>query len=213
MNELSNLDIAIVEDDQVVREGLKDYLQSEAFTKNVWAVESMELFFESISKGKSADVILSDIGLPGMSGIEGIKLIREKLKKSDIIMLTVFKDENRIFKSLCAGATGYLLKDTPFEEIKQAIYIIRNGGSFMSPAIARKVVEHFNPLPQNSDNNLTAREKQIIQGMVDGLSYKLIADRLGISIDTIRYHIKNIYNKLQINSRTQLLNKSFRGEI
>ncbi len=206
------LNIVIIEDDNIVRSGLEQYFAAETFCKNVLSFSSMELFFEALNQGLEADVILTDIGLPGISGIEGIRLIKENLKGVDIIMLTVFKDENRIFKSLCAGATGYLVKDTPFPAIKDAIMVIRNGGSFMSPAIARKIVEYFNP-PVKKEEPLTVREKQIVQGLVDGLSYKLIADRLSVSIDTIRSHIKKIYNKLQINSRTELINKSFKGYI
>ncbi|MCW5909778.1 MAG: response regulator transcription factor [Cyclobacteriaceae bacterium] len=207
---MDTLRIAVIEDDPVIRTGLLEYFQHEEFCHDAWATPSMESFFEAIKSGKHADVVLTDIGLPGMSGTDGIRLIREQLPQADVIMLTVFKDENRIFKSLCAGATGYLLKDTPFPQIKEAIRVIRNGGSFMSPAIARKVVQYFNPQPQENENNLTVRERQIIQGLVDGLSYKLIADRLSISIDTIRYHIKKIYNKMHVNSRTELIRKSMR---
>jgi DNA-binding NarL/FixJ family response regulator len=207
------LKIVIIEDDLVIRKGLEQYFNAEDFCSEVSAFHSMEVFFEAVEKGLNADVVLTDIGLPGMSGIDGIRLIKERLKTCDIIMLTVFKDENRIFKSLCAGATGYLVKDTPFSGIKDAIQIIRKGGSFMSPAIARKIVEYFNPPLQKDNEGLTSREKQIVQGLVDGLSYKLIADRLSISIDTIRSHIKKIYTKLQVNSRTELINKSHRGYI
>jgi DNA-binding NarL/FixJ family response regulator len=200
-------DIAIIEDDPVIRNSLCDYFGMEDFCNHAWSADSMESFFEQLDSGNHADIVLTDIGLPGMSGTDGIRLIRERSKATDIIMLTVFKDENRIFKSLCAGATGYLLKGTPFNEIKDAIMIIRNGGSFMSPSIARKVVQYFSP-PQHDEDSLTAREQQIIQGLIDGLSYKMIADRLGISIDTIRYHIKKIYSRLQVNSKIELINKT-----
>jgi DNA-binding NarL/FixJ family response regulator len=213
MKRTEELNIAIIEDDDVVRNGLERYFSAEDFCKKASSFVSMESFFEELDKGLQADVILTDIGLPGMSGIDGIRQIKERIKGADIIMLTVFKDENRIFKSLCAGATGYLVKDTPFSAIKDAIIDIRNGGSSMSPAIARIVVEYFNPPRKKQAEALTAREKQIVQGLVDGLSYKLIADRLSISIDTIRTHIKKIYTKLEINSKTELINKSFKGYI
>lgn len=213
MERTEKLNIVVIEDDNVVRYGLEQYFMAEDFCKQVWAFPSMESFFAGLDNSLQADVILTDIGLPGISGIEGIRQIRERIKGVDIIMLTVFKDENRIFKSLCAGATGYLVKDTPFPAIKEAIMIIRNGGSFMSPAIARKIVDYFNPPLQKKEETLTPREKQIVQGLVDGLSYKMIADRLSVSIDTIRSHIKKIYTKLQINSRTELINKSFKGYI
>jgi DNA-binding NarL/FixJ family response regulator len=203
------MNIAIIEDDPVIRTSLQDYFGMEDFCEEAWSAVSMESFFEQLNAGKHADVVLTDIGLPGMSGTDGIRLIRERLKQTDIIMLTVFKDENRIFRSLCAGATGYLLKGTPFSEIRDAIMIIRKGGSFMSPSIARKVVQYFNP-GQADEDPLTVREQQIIQGLIDGLSYKMIADRLGISIDTIRYHIKKIYARLQVNSKIELINKASR---
>lgn len=208
--ELTNIHLALIEDDPVIRKGLLNYFQEDALCAETWGVNSMEDFFKELKAGKTADVILTDIGLPGMSGTDGIKLIREMLPEADVIMLTVFRDEVRIFKSLCAGATGYLLKDTPFDQIKEAIRVIRKGGSFMSPAIARMVVQYFNPPAKEDDSNLTPRELQIIQGLMDGLSYKLIADRLSISIDTIRYHIKKVYSKLQVNSRTELIRKSMR---
>jgi DNA-binding NarL/FixJ family response regulator len=208
------INICIIEDDYVIRNGIEVYFQTQEIFNEIYSFESVELFFETVEKEKlTVDVVLTDIGLPGMSGIEGIKLIKEKLKITDIIMLTVFKDENRIFKSICAGATGYLLKGTPFPEITEAIKIIRLGGSYMSPAIARKVIEYFNPPKQKNESELSSREKQIIQALVDGLSYKMIGDRLSISIDTVRFHIKNIYLKLQVNSKTEVISKSLKGEI
>ncbi len=208
------INISIIEDDYVIRNGIEVYFQTQELFNEIYSFESVESFFETVEKEKLiVDVVLTDIGLPGMSGIEGIKLIKEKLKITDIIMLTVFKDENRIFKSICAGATGYLLKGTPFPEITEAIKIIRLGGSYMSPAIARKVIEYFNPPKQKNESELSSRERQIIQALVDGLSYKMIGDRLSISIDTVRFHIKNIYLKLQVNSKTEVISKSLKGEI
>ena len=172
------------------------------------------------------DVILSDIGLPGMSGIDGMRLIKEEHPETDIIMLTVYNDWQKIFNSLRAGASGYLLKNTPLTEIKKAIETVRNGGSVMSPEIARKVMEHFSvgvhtdssPLGVQAEREkpesvLTPKEKEIVIGLTDGLSYKLLADRMNISIDTIRFHIKNIYKKLHVNSKAEVISKSLRGEI
>jgi DNA-binding NarL/FixJ family response regulator len=204
--------VCIIEDDKVIREGLMAYLSLQDMFEEVQTFASMEEFLEHAGMVR-ADVILTDIGLPGMSGIEGMRLIREKFPDADIIMLTVFKDENRIFRSMCAGATGYLLKGTPFPEILEAIRIIRAGGSYMSPAIARKVIEYFNPPRAAKQEQLSAREKQIVQALVDGLSYKLVADRLGISIDTVRSHIKNIYLKLQVNSKAEVISRSLKGLI
>ncbi|PBQ34221.1 DNA-binding response regulator [Sphingobacteriaceae bacterium] len=203
----SNIFIAIIEDDADVRKGLERYFLSQPEFEKILAVPSVEAFFESPTDFSKIDVVLTDIGLPGKSGIEGIKLIKEKNPQTDVIMITVFKDSDKIFKSLCSGATGYILKGTSFEEIKESILTILKGGSYMSPTIARKIVEYFNPLQKLTESKLTQREEQIVKTLVDGLSYKLIADRLSISVDTVRFHIKNIYTKLEVNSKSEVIAK------
>jgi DNA-binding NarL/FixJ family response regulator len=148
-----------------------------------------------------------------------MRLIKDDHPETDIIMLTVYNDWQKIFDSLRAGASGYLVKNTPLVEIKKAIETVRNGGSVMSPEIARKVMEHFSsPIGAQAEKEkpesvLTPKEKEIVIGLVDGLSYKLLADRMNISIDTIRFHIKNIYKKLHVNSKAEVISKSLRGEI
>ena len=122
------------------------------------------------------------------------------LEKVDIIMLTTFEDNDSIYKALCAGACSYLSKKTPLKKIKEAIEVVHKGGSYMSPSIARKVVNTFAP-KQNKSNLLTPRQKDIVAGIVDGKSYKMIANDLFVSIDTVRTHIKNIYKTLEINSK------------
>ena len=155
-----------------------------------------------------------DIGLPGMSGISGIKLIKAKYPEINIIMLTVYHDTHKIFQSLCAGASGYLLKNSPFSEIKKAIKIVNAGGSSMSPQIARKVIEHFQTCEKiNHESTLTDKEKEIVSCLVDGLSYKMIAAQEHISIETVRSHIKNIYKKLHVHSKAEVIKKSLTGEI
>jgi DNA-binding NarL/FixJ family response regulator len=129
-------------------------------------------------------------------------------------MLTIYHDSHKIFDSLVAGASGYLLKHTSLPEIKESIDLLLTGGAPMSPQIARKVIQHFNkPQPDKPDSGLTSREQDIVNGLVDGLSYKLIADRFDISIDTVRAHIRNIYKKLHVNSKAEVIAKSLRGEI
>jgi DNA-binding NarL/FixJ family response regulator len=155
-----------------------------------------------------------DIQLPGMSGIEGIGIIKEKYPEIEIIMLTVYHDSHKIFDSLKAGASGYLLKHTSLPEIKESIEKLASGGAPMSPQIARKVIQYFNkPDKKEVESDLTPREQDIVNGLVDGLSYKLIADRFDISIDTVRAHIRNIYKKLHVNSKAEVITKSLRGEI
>jgi len=209
--------LGIIEDDKDIRTGLQKYLSHQSNLLCDVAAGSVEEFLEKTRDTELPDVILSDIGLPGMSGIDGIRLLKEKDPEVDIIMVTVYNDWQKIFDSLKAGASGYLVKNTPLTEIKKAIETVHNGGSVMSPEIARKVMEFFNPSPSQQekagDAVLTPKEKQIVIGLVDGLSYKLLADRMDVSIDTIRFHIKNIYKKLHVNSKTEVISKSLRGEI
>lgn len=209
---MSQLALAIIEDVDDIRNNLTEFFSHQPEIRSVIAVDSMEAFFQLLSSATIPDVILSDIGLPGMSGIDGIKRIKERYPETDIIMLTVFNNSDRIFKSICAGATGYALKDTPLPELKKGILDVRAGGSYMTPSIARKVLEYFAPR-RTADDQLTAKEHQIIRALTEGLSYKLIADRMSVSIDTVRFHIKNIYRKLQVNSKAEVIGKYHKGEL
>jgi len=208
------ISVAIVEDDAVIREGIKEYLESQENMMCIAAKPSVENFLVVLNEETVPDVILMDIGLPGMSGISGMKLITEKHPSVSIIMFTVYNDSHKIFESLCAGASGYLLKNTSFQEMKQAIEIIHAGGSMMSPPIARKVMEHFRAGRKKKVNSpLTGKEKEVVLGLVDGLSYKMIADTASISIETVRTHIKNIYKKLHVHCKADVIRKSLSGEI
>jgi DNA-binding NarL/FixJ family response regulator len=213
--------VGIIEDDADIREGIRRYVNNQKDFLCDIAAGSVEDFFSAVMGKEMPDVVLSDIGLPGMSGIKGMQIIKEQHPDTDIIMLTIYNDWQRIFDSLCAGASGYLLKNSPLAEIKKAIQTVREGGAAMSPDIARKVMDHFskNPAiavqaaPERERVDLTAKEQEIVAGLVDGLSYKLLADRMGLSIDTIRFHIKNVYRKLHVNSKGEVISKSLRGEI
>lgn len=207
--------IAIIEDDHEIGNLLTHYLNNcPDFSEVKWygSVESFlnrqHLIFP--------DIVLMDIELPGMSGIEGIRLLKAEHPDTDFIVLTVYYDSDKIFQSLCAGATGYLVKNTPLEKIRESILVALDGGSPLTPQIARRVVEYFvNPSQSKNElaSPLSSREREIVIGLVDGLSYKLIADRMFISIDTVRYHIRNIYKKLQVNSKAEVISKSLKGEI
>ena len=206
------INIAIIEDDSLVRHTLTALFEQQDNMLCMLAVQSAELFLKKAPEISCPDIVLSDIGLPGMDGIEAIQLIKKQFPQAAIIMLSVYTDNDRIFKALCAGAVGYLEKDTPLQDIVDAIHVIHKGGSVMSPAIARKVVEYFAPR-RTYKEPLTAKEQQVVAAMVDGLSYKMIADRLGVTLETVRQHIKNIYRKLQVNSKGEVIVKSLRGEI
>ena len=206
--------VGIIEDDTEIREGLEMYLRTRSDVRCASAEGSIESFLASLDELHDLDVIIMDIGLPGMSGISGISIVKERLPDVDIIMFTVYDDPNRIFKAICAGATGYLLKTTPFPKIVEAITNLQSGWAPMSPQIAQKIVEYYGPrAPHSAESPLTPRDKEIVIGLVDGLSYKMIADRLGVTIETVRQHIKNIYRKLQVNSKAEVITKSLRGEI
>jgi len=207
--------IGIVEDNIKIRDLIQRYLDMQKDLECPVAVDSVEEMLTHLEKHTAPDVILMDIQLPGMSGIKGMEIIKEKYPDVDIIMLTIYHDSHKIFDSLKAGASGYLLKHTSLPEIKEAIEMLLKGGAPMSPQIARKVITHFNEQKpkKNPDSMLTSREQDIVTGLVDGLSYKMIADRYDISIDTVRAHVRNIYKKLHVNSKAEVIAKSFRGEI
>lgn len=207
--------VGIVEDNKKIRDLIQRYLDMQDELSCPVAVDSVEKMIDYLEEHPKPDVILMDIQLPGMSGIKGIGLIKEKYDDINIIMLTVYHDSHKIFNALRAGASGYLLKHTSLPEIKESILKLLDGGAPMSPQIARKVINHFqeNAPKKNSDSDLTPREHDIVNGLVDGLSYKMIADRYDISIDTVRAHIRNIYSKLHVNSKAEVIAKSLKGEI
>ena len=207
--------IGIVEDNKKIRDLIQRFLDMQDELSCPVGVESVEEMLDYLEEHEQPRVILMDIQLPGMSGIKGMGLIKEKYPDIDIIMLTVYHDSHKIFNALRAGASGYLLKHTSLPEVKESILKLIDGGAPMSPQIARKVINHFqeNAPKKNPDSDLTPREHDIVNGLVDGLSYKMIADRYDISIDTVRAHIRNIYKKLHVNSKAEVIAKSLKGEI
>jgi DNA-binding NarL/FixJ family response regulator len=208
------ISIGIVEDDEQIRNGIQTYLDAQKKFVCNKCYGSVEALIKNIDDENAPNVLIMDLGLPGMSGIDGIKIVKEKFPDIDIIVFSIYNDPKKIFDSLCAGATGYLLKNTPLEEIKDGIEQLANGCSPMSPQIARKVIEFFSQRskPKN-ESPLSPKEKEIVIGLVDGLSYKLIAARMNISIETVRFHIKNIYSKLHVHSKGEVIRKSLKGEI
>ncbi len=199
------ISILLIEDDFNIQEALKQYIGSQDDFELVGVFSNAESFQIS-TWTKSPDVVLLDINLPGISGIDLIPELKNRFPNTAILMLSVNYDNDSVFKSLQAGADGYLSKETPLTKIKDAIIDINSGGSPITPAIARKVFDFFNA-KQNIAEDLSEREKQVVDGIVAGLSYKLVADNMNISIDTVRKYIKSIYRKLQINSKGELIAK------
>lgn len=207
------LELAIIEDDRFIRESIAEYFSDASAIHCGMAVESVEAFLEKLPLKIPVQALLLDINLPGISGLDALRVLKEKLPDLEIVMLTIHDKPDYIFKALCSGAVGYLLKDTPLDKIEEALLHIHKGGSAMSPSIARKVVEYFSPKEKSQDSTLTLREQQVVEGLVDGLSYKLIADRYSLSTETVRFHIKNIYKKLHVNSKSEVVSKALKGEI
>ncbi|HPE56517.1 MAG TPA: response regulator transcription factor [Bacteroidales bacterium] len=208
MNE-RDIIVAIVEDEDEIRELLEAIIdRSPGFTcKHVF--KDCESALNPL-KSIKPDVVLMDIQLPGISGIEGIKLLKPELNDTDFIMLTIRDEDEMVFESLCAGATGYLLKDTPPVRLLNAIKEVREGGSPMSPGIARKIVISFQP---SRSNPLTEREQEVLENLAKGENYTTISEKLFISGNTVRAHIKNIYRKLEVNSRAAAVNTAIKQKL
>jgi DNA-binding NarL/FixJ family response regulator len=207
------ISVAIIEDIKDIREPLFEFLSSQSEFLCEIKAESIEDFLVKSINALPPDVILLDIGLPGLSGLKAIQLLKEKWEDVNIIMLTVFDDTEKIFQALRSGAVGYLVKNTPLMKIRDAIIETAKGGAPLSPEIARKVVNFFENPKSKIESPLTEKEKKIVAGMVDGQSFKMIAADLGNTLDTIKSHTKNIYRKLYVNSKAEVITKSLRGEI
>jgi DNA-binding NarL/FixJ family response regulator len=196
--------VAIVEDNPSLRNSLVSLFDK---TADIQCVAALGNLMNAVSEIRRAapDIVLMDIGLPNISGIEGVRTLKSNFPAIQIMMFTVFDDEERIFDAIKMGASGYLLKKTPPGEIVHAIKELYQGGAPMSASIARKVIGSFqSPAPQQAaDSGLTVREKEILYSLVDGLSYKKIAEKYCISISTIRTHICNIYTKLHVHSKSE----------
>ena len=204
--------IGIIEDDAVIREGLRTYLNRLPDYRCVVVAGSVEHFLEAPLTNEPVKVLLLDIGLPGMSGLDGLKLLKQRLPHVKVIMSTGNDESTYIFRSFNAGANGYLFKKNLFAEVRNAIESVIDGHAYLSPIVTRKVLDFFNA-PPTEQIEITARERQIVQCLVDGLSYKLIADRLDISLDTVRFHLKNLYKKLRVNSKSEVVSKALKSNL
>ena len=200
--------VAIVEDNEKIRAGLAVLVDGSPLFSCVATYANAEDALEHLPR-KKPDVVLMDIGLPKMSGIECVEKLRERAPDIQVMMLTVYEDDDRIFKSLIAGASGYILKNTMPAELFEAIKDVHNGGSPMSNLIARRVVRTFQQMGKSSKEleNLSGRETEILSYVAKGYQDKEVAQKLFLSVETVRKHLRNIYQKLHVRSRTEAVLK------
>jgi DNA-binding NarL/FixJ family response regulator len=206
--------VAIIEDERDLREGLRSLVNFTPNFKCVGDFRSVEDALRQIYL-LSPDLVLTDIGLPNMTGIEGTRILREMFPNLPIIVITVHDEDDKIFQALCAGANGYLLKNTAPTAIIEAINEVLTGGSPMSPSVATRVVNLFRQFapPEKSDVRLTDQEKKILKMLTEGHHYKTVAYELGISGGTVSFHIQNIYQKLQVHSKSEAVAKALRESL
>ena len=210
-----NIKVAIFEDNKSLRTGLYQLVDGSNGFECVGAYPDCSNILQHLDATKP-DVLLMDIGMPGISGIEAVQIVKSKYPEIKILMQTIFEDTEKIFQSVCAGASGYILKNTSPARILEAIRETFEGGAPMSPSIAAKVlkiVQDSSSSVQVYSFQLSEREKEVLACLVKGMSYKLIADNCFISIDTVRGHIRNIYEKLHVNSKSEAVVKAIRDKI
>lgn len=206
--------VAIVEDDRITRQGLGLMIAGTPGYECTLMFESVEEALRCIG-AVPPDVILLDINLPGVPGSEGVGILQEKYPSVHVLMLTNYADEEMVFNSICNGAHGYLLKKTPPARLLEAIRETREGGAPMSPEIARKVVRLFQKTmpPKRIEHQLTPHEVRILGMLAEGYSYQGVATRLTVSINTIRNHIRSIYDKLHVHSKSEAVSKALKHRV
>jgi DNA-binding NarL/FixJ family response regulator len=207
--------VAIVEDLPRVRDGLRFLVDQSPGYRCTDSYRSMEEAIAGIGS-TPPDIVLTDIGLPGISGIEGIRRLRQRFPDLRMVALTVYDDDERIFEALCAGASGYLLKRTTPGRLVECLGEVMNGGAPMSPEVAQRVIrlfKHIRPPAKEEDYGLTPHEVRLLGLLAEGHSYKTAAEDLGSSINTVAFHMKNIYSKLQVHSKSEAVAKALRQRI
>ncbi len=206
--------VVLIEDLREVREGLTVLINGTPGFHCTGSHRTMEEALARLHRTQ-CDMVLTDIGLPGMSGIDGIRILRERFPDLPILALTVYNDDDKVFQALCAGASGYLLKNTPPARLLDSIREVLDGGAPMSPEVARRVIRLFRDFrpPDHADYQLTAQETELLKLLVEGHHAKTAAKELGISINTVFFHLKNIYAKLQVHSKTEAVAKALRERL
>ncbi|HEY0048344.1 MAG TPA: response regulator transcription factor [Pyrinomonadaceae bacterium] len=208
------INVGIIEDRREIRDGLAMLINGTDGFACTGKFGSMEEGLRRLG-AELPDVVLCDIGLPGMNGIEGIKILKEKFSDLLVIMLTIYDDDERIFDALCAGACGYLLKKTPPLKILESLKDAVTGGSPMSPEVARRVITIFRDIrpPERADYNLTPHETRLLQMLVEGHNYKTAAVEIGVTVHAVSFHMRNIYEKLQVHSKSEAVSVALRDRL
>jgi len=205
--------LLIFEDNTRLRQSLELLLNDETNFHVAASYPNCDKADKQVQK-YNADLVVMDIDMPGIGGVEGVKKIKNASPDVKIVMHTMFDDDNRIFDSICAGADGYMLKNTSPLQLVNALQEVMNGGAPMSPFVAQKVFQHFRQAKTDSEQfNLTTREKEMLELLVKGNSYKMIADKTGVTIDTVKKHLQNIYHKLHVNCGTEAVAKALQHKI
>ena len=201
--------VAIIEDERDIRECLTVLINGTDGYSCIGSYRSMEEALEQLPQ-RLPDVVLSDIGLPGMNGIDGVRLLKQRYPKLLVLMLTVYDDDERIFDAMCAGACGYLLKKTPPARLLDSLREVVAGGAPMSPEVARRVIALFREIrpPERADYHLTPHETRLLKLFVEGHNYKTAAAELHVSVNTVNFHVRSIYDKLQVHSRSEAVAKA-----
>ncbi len=213
-DDLKTISVAIVEDLREVREWLVVLVNGTSGFRCTGSYRTME---EALAKIGDAlpDVVVTDIGLPGMSGTDGIRILRERYPELSILALTIFDDDKEVFQALCAGACGYLLKNTPPTRLLESLREVFDGGAPMSPQVARRVVTLFRTFqpPERAECHLTPQEKELLRLLVEGHHYKTAADAMEISYHTVAFHVRNIYAKLEVHSKSEAVARALRDQL
>jgi DNA-binding NarL/FixJ family response regulator len=206
--------VAIVEDRREIREGLSTIINGTPGFRCSGSYRTMEEALERIGSDLP-DIVLNDIGLPGMSGIDGIRILKERYPSLLVLMLTIYNDDDRIFDALCAGASGYLLKNTQPARLLEALREAVAGGAPMSPEVARRVITLFREFrpPDSTTCELTPHEVRLLRLFVDGHNYRTAAAELGVTVHTVSFHLRSIYEKLQVHSKSEAVGKALRQRL
>ena len=212
---MSNIKVVIFEDNTNLRRGLNTLINGSDGFECAGAFGNCDSLLKNITDTKP-DVVLMDIEMPGMDGIEAVRMLKPQFPEIKILMETIFEDDEKVFHSICSGAEGYILKNTPPVQILEAIREIHEGGAPMTPSIASKVLAMFKSgttFSKDESYKLTDREMEVLKYLVDGMSYKLVAEKCFVSLDTVSSHVKNIYKKLQVHSKSEAVGKAIKGKI